>query len=93
MEEWRKQRVDEIPSSEGRASPAVTIFGWDIYLIAFVGIVGSVVLGAVVWVFFTDLPIPQECGSGRYHSSICGWVDRSGHPGSIPWERWRGLRP
>jgi len=44
MEDWVKERVDEIPSSERTAKPPFTIFGWDLYVIGFVAIVGVIVL-------------------------------------------------
>jgi hypothetical protein len=54
-----------------------TLFGWDIYIIAFAVIGGTCVLAAIWYIFFTSLPMPRYCGGGRSSGSrICGYISR-----------------
>src|SRR5580658_9324277 len=86
MEDWVKARVEEIPSSEGAAKPSFMLFGWDLYVIAFVAIGGAILLFGLYWIFFSGLPMPIYCGTGRTSGShICGWMDRSGRASSAAW--------
>ena len=86
MEDWVKERAAEIPSSEEPSKPPLTLFGWDLYVIAFVAIGGAILLVGFYWIFFSGLPMPRYCGGGRTSgSSICGWIDRSGRETSAPW--------
>jgi hypothetical protein len=78
------------PSTRGRA---ITLFGWDLYIVAFFGIGAAFVLIAIYWIFFSALPIPKFCHAGYRNSSICGWIDRSGRVTSAPWpDRPSGVR-
>jgi hypothetical protein len=61
-----------------RARP-FTLFGLDIYLVSFLAIGGAFILVAVVWIFFTRLPMPQSCG-GLHSSHFCGWISRDPNP-------------
>ena len=56
----------------GEAKP-LTLWGWDIYIVVFAIVFGAGVLLAIVWLFFTDLPLPRHCGARG--SSFCGWID------------------
>ena len=63
----------------------MTVFGWDLYIVAFFGIGATVVLIGIYWIFFSSVPIPRICNAGRRNSSVCGWIDHSGRDTSIPW--------
>ncbi len=86
MEDWIKERVEEIPSSERPTKPPFTIFGWDLYIVAFLAIAGGVILLGIYWIFFSGWPMPIYCGGGRTSGShICGWMARSGREAPAPW--------
>jgi hypothetical protein len=57
-------------------NPPITLWGWDIYIVAFAAIGGAFVCLGIFWLFFTHWPIPRYCGTRRT-SYICGWVQRS----------------
>ena len=60
---------------DAREAAPLTLFGWDIYIVVFVAIGGAMVLLAIVWIFFTNWPMPRICG-GAKTSHICGWISR-----------------
>jgi hypothetical protein len=85
MEDWVKERAEETPSSEETTKPPFTLFGWDLYVIAFAALGGALVLFGFYWIFFSTLPMPEFCRAGFRNASICGWIDRSGRETSAPW--------
>jgi hypothetical protein len=72
--------------TQSTRSRTVTLFGWDLYFVAFFGIGATFVLLGIYWIFFSSVPIPKICNAGRRNSAVCGWVDHSGRETSIPWD-------
>jgi hypothetical protein len=67
--------------------PPATLFGIDYYLWTLLLMIGVGVGGAIWWLFFTNLPLPNHC-AGLHLSSCEGgpWIYR---PGS----QYNDLRP
>jgi hypothetical protein len=81
------------PQRAARAKRQITLWGWDLYIVAFFGIGATFVLIGIYWIFFSSLPIPKFCRASYRNSSICGWIDHSGRETSMPWaDRPSGVR-
>jgi hypothetical protein len=54
-----------------------SLFGLDIYMLAFIAIGGSFVAVGIFLLFFSNGPLPRYCGSGLHSTPVvCGWISR-----------------
>lgn len=74
--ETKREMVRRMREEDDRENRTLTLFGWDIYIVAFVAIGGACVLGAIWYIFFTRLPMPRYCGTGKAGGHICGYISR-----------------